>query len=80
MTALVIDRNEKDIGKIIFLTNQLGQGRTNANGTVTLTANDTTTTVVAPNCAEGSGVFLSPRTANAAAAQVDKSFFWVALG
>jgi hypothetical protein len=68
VTAVVIDRNERDLSRVIFLTNQLGQGRTNANGTVTLDDGETSTTVAAPNCAEGSGVFLSARTANAAAA------------
>jgi hypothetical protein len=68
MTAFIIDRNEKDLSRIIFWANQLGQGRSNATGTVTLTANAASTTVTAINCAEGSQVFLSPKTANAAAA------------
>ena len=68
MTAVVIDRNEKDLQKIIFWANQLGQGRSNATGSFSLTAGTTTTTVTAQNCAVGSQVFLSPKTANAAAA------------
>jgi hypothetical protein len=51
MTAVVIDRNERDVGKIIFWANQLGQGRSNATGTVTLTASATTTTVTAQRTA-----------------------------
>lgn len=47
---------------------QLQQGRSNALVLATLTANTTTTTVTAPNCASGSAVLLSPTTANAAAA------------
>jgi hypothetical protein len=67
MSAIVLAVNEKDPAKIGFAVNQLGQGRSNAVGEVTLRASQTTTTVSAPNCAAGSHVFLFPRTANAAA-------------
>lgn len=42
-------------------------GRSNAVGTVTLRANQSTTTVTAINCGAGSRVFLMPTTANASA-------------
>lgn len=42
-------------------------GRSNAVGSVTLTANAATTAVTAPNCGLNSKVFLFPKTANAAA-------------
>lgn len=47
---------------------QLLQGRGNFKGSVTLTAGATTKVVSFLNCSQDSGVFLSPRTANAAAA------------
>lgn len=68
MTATVVASNETDPRKIGFVANQLGQGRSNATGLVTLTANAASTTVTAINCGDGSQVFLSPKTANAAAA------------
>lgn len=46
---------------------QLIEGRSNAVGTCTLTANAGTTTVTAINCSQSSAVFLFPTTANAAA-------------
>jgi hypothetical protein len=46
---------------------QLAQGRSNATGTVTLTANAATTTVSDVNCASTSGVWFTPSTANASA-------------
>jgi len=46
---------------------QLAQGRSNANGTFTLTANAATTTVTATHCAIGSTVLYTPQTANASA-------------
>lgn len=67
MTAVVLNPAEKDLYKITQGINQLAEGRSNAVGSVTLRASQTTTTVSAPNCAAGSHVFLFPRTANAAA-------------
>lgn len=67
MSGVVLPANEKDQFKIVGAVNQLTQGRSNAVGTVTLTANVATTTVSAPNCAPGSSVLLFPATANAAA-------------
>jgi len=46
---------------------ELFQGRSNAVGTVTLTANATTTVVTAINCGPDSKIFLMPTTANAVA-------------
>lgn len=67
MTAYVVQTEEKDLTKHAFGQQQLAQGRSNAVGLCTLRANQTTTTVTAPNCGTGSKVFLSPTTANAAA-------------
>lgn len=47
---------------------ELIRGRTNAVGSVTLTAGVTTTTVTSELVSSTSKIFLSPRTANAAAA------------
>ena len=57
----------KDIKRIVWAIRQLLAGRANSVGTVTLRTGQTTTTVTALNCALSSEVFLSPRTANAAA-------------
>lgn len=67
MSGIVLSATEKDQFKIVGAVNQLTQGRSNAVGVVTLTANAATTTVPAPNCATGSSVLLFPATANAAA-------------
>ena len=67
MTALVLSPDETDRRKINTVINQLAQGRSNAAGSVTLTANTTTTVVAAGNCGAGSVVLLSPLTAHAAA-------------
>lgn len=66
--------DEKNVALIVEAVRQLAQGRSNAIGRVTLRANQTTTVVTkatdpaAVNVALGSEIFLSPRTANAAAA------------
>ncbi|MGO4714754.1 hypothetical protein [Bradyrhizobium sp. 2TAF24] len=62
-----VSTQEKDLSRYALAIQQLGAGRTNAAGTVTLAANAATTTVSAPNCAAGSSVFLTPASANAAA-------------
>lgn len=51
-----------------FLIRQLIDGRNNAVGTVTLTANVTTTVVARTNANANAYVFLMPLTANAAGA------------
>lgn len=58
---------EKDIRRIVQGIRDLFSGRSNAVGTVTLTANQATTTVTAINCGADSKVFLMATTANAAA-------------
>jgi hypothetical protein len=59
---------EKDLGRYALALQQLAAGRSNATGSVTLTASATSTVVTPQNCAPGSAVFLFPKTANAAAA------------
>lgn len=67
MSAPLVALGEKNLDKYQFAITQLGQGRSNAVGVVTLRANQATTTVTAPNCGAGNSVFLFPATANAAA-------------
>lgn len=67
MTAYVPGLDETDQKKIILSLQQLAAGRSNAVGTVTLTASVTTTTVTDNNCASGSTPILIPTTANASA-------------
>lgn len=59
---------ETGIFRIVQAIRQLIEGRSNANLQATLTAGATTTVVTAINCGKDAEVFLSPRTANAAAA------------
>jgi hypothetical protein len=68
MPVLTLSPAEKDISKIVLAVRQLTEGRSNASGTVTLSANAATTAVAAPNCAATSAVLLFPATAHAAAA------------
>jgi len=51
-----------------FAINQLIEGRGNSSGTVTLTPGATTTTIANTIFNENAGVWLMPKTANAAAA------------
>lgn len=53
--------------RIVAVVRQLIEGRSNAVGIATLTANAGSTVVTAPNCGPQSAVFLFPTTANAAA-------------
>lgn len=53
---------------MVSAVNQLIRGRSNAIGRVTLTANTTTTTITGELVNENAEIFLTPRTANAAAA------------
>jgi len=57
---------EKEPSRIVQAVRQLMEGRSNATGSVTLTANVATTTVTAPVCAAGSTVLLFPETTSAA--------------
>lgn len=68
MTAYVPGTQERDLSKFALSLQQLASGRSNAVGTVTLRANETTTTVNTDNCAAGSAVGLTATTANAAVA------------
>lgn len=68
MSAPVLISSEREMTRLVSAINQLGQGRSSAVGTLTLTAGATSTTVTAPNCGAGCKVFLMPTTANAAAA------------
>lgn len=68
MSGFNVATTEKDPRNFALAIQQLYQGRSYAIGTVTLTASATSTVVSAPNCAAQSAVFLSPSTADAAAA------------
>jgi hypothetical protein len=59
--------NESNPVKVNQALRDLFAGRSNAVGTVTLTANVASTTVAAINCGKDSRVFLMPTTANASA-------------
>lgn len=67
MSAPIVQAGEKNLDRYQFAIKQLGEGRSNAVGVVTLRASQTTTTVPAPNCGAGNVVLLFPATANAAA-------------
>jgi len=69
MTVYVPSIEEKDLTKVIRSVLELSAGRSNAVGTVTLTANVATTTVTNMNCAVASSILLMPTTANASAEQ-----------
>jgi len=67
LTVLLPAITETDQKKINLSIQQLGAGRSNAVGTVTLTVSVATTTVTDNNVAVGSVPILVPTTANAAA-------------
>jgi len=58
---------EKDLRRINAAIQALAQGRSNATGSVTLTASVATTTVTNANCSVNSSPYLTPTTANASA-------------
>lgn len=66
--AINLLSTETSIFRVVQAIRQLIEGRSNATLQVTLAAGTTTTVVTAINCSKDSEVFLSPRTANAAAA------------
>lgn len=78
--AIVIQRSERDPQRIVDAIVQLTEGRQNSVGTVTLRANQTTTTVKFPNVSADSLVFLTPLTANAAAAGASSYFSSIVRG
>jgi hypothetical protein len=57
---------ETDPVRIVRAVRELFEGRSNAVGTFTLTANAGSTVVTAANCGAGSTVLYAPTTANAA--------------
>lgn len=67
MSVAVPFPNETDLRKIVASIRELAQGRSNAVGSFTLTANAASTTVTAVTCGSGSTVLPMPETANAAA-------------
>lgn len=67
MTVQLPHLTETDLKKIVLCIQQLGAGRSNATGSVTLTISSATTTVTDKNCSSGSVPILVPTTANAAA-------------
>lgn len=67
MTVQVVSTQERDLAKFALSIQQLAAGRSNASGTVTLTAGAASTVVTAPNCSINSVPLLVPTTANAAA-------------
>lgn len=60
--------NDQNNQRMVTAISQLAEGRSNAVGSVTLTAGATSTVVSFLNCSSESAVFLFPKTANAAAA------------
>lgn len=67
MSAPVVSPGPDASLAVAFAIKKLGEGRSNAVGTVTLTANAGTTIVTAPTCGAGNAVLIFPCTANAAA-------------
>lgn len=66
--AIVLRPEERDLARINQAIRELIEGRMNGVGTVTLTPGATSTVVNFVNCSKDSHVFLSPLSANAAAA------------
>lgn len=80
MSVLVPFQNETDLVKIVMAIRQLAEGRSNAVGTLTLTANAASTVVTSVTCGSGSVILLMPTTANAAAALATTYIATVANG
>lgn len=68
MSVAVLASEEQDFRRIVSVVNQLAQGRSNAVGTVTLTAGATSTVVTTKTSGAESVPLLIPTTANAATA------------
>lgn len=60
-------RGERNLQVLVDAIRSLFEGRSNAVGSVTLRANQTTTVVTAVNCGLDSSIVMFPKTANAAA-------------
>lgn len=67
MTIQTLAPGERDLFKIVAMLRELAQGRSNASGSLNLTANAGSTTVAVPTCATGASVHLTPGSANASA-------------
>lgn len=67
MTAYAPGTDETDLKKIVLAIQQLAAGRSNATGSVTLTASAASTVVTNDNFAAGSTVYFTATTSNAAA-------------
>ena len=67
MSGLPPATGETNVLRIVMAIRSLYEGRSNACGSVTLTAGAGSTVVTAINCGPESCVFLMPTTANAAA-------------
>lgn len=65
--AITLSPEETNLSRIVQVIRQVVTGRTNSTGLVTLRNGQTTTVVKAPNCGTTSHVFLTPKTAHAAA-------------
>lgn len=83
MTVQVPGITETDLKKIVLSIQQLGAGRSNAHGTVTL-ATSSATTVVTPSqsgmIAPGSTVLTEPMTATAATEKASGAMFISSVG
>lgn len=66
MAGLTLNPGEKDLRKIVDVVRQLTEGKNNAVGTFTLTANATSTTVTAPTCTTASTILFDPTTTDGA--------------
>ena len=67
MSGPTLSAEERDLARIVRAVRQLAEGRSNAVGAFTLSANAASTMVTAPTCGAGSSVLTFPKTANAAA-------------
>lgn len=79
MSGVSLAQGERSLARIVQAVRYLLQGRDNACGTVTLTANASSTVVSAPNCAATSEVFLEAKTADAAAERASGNLYISAI-
>lgn len=68
--------DDKDMRRMAFAVGELGKGRSNAVGSVTLTTSVASTAVTAQNCGAASAVLLQPTTSTAAA-EIGAGTAWV---
>lgn len=79
MSGNVPHPTEKDPIRLSRSIRDLFEGRSNAFGTITLTLNQATTTVLHPNVGDESTIHFSPRHANAAA-EIGNGTMYIAAG